>query len=260
MLAFARALALIAALCWTLVSPAQLPVPPLSGHVVDQAGMLSEAQRSSLEATLTAFEARKGSQLAVLIVPSTAPEPIEQFAIRVAEQWKLGRKKVDDGAILVIVKDDRALRIEVGYGLEGVLNDATSRRVIDEVIVPRFRQQDFAGGIAAGVDRITRVIDGEPLPPPQPGLDAGNAGDFMQYLPVIIVAVLVAGAALRALLGRLPGALATGALAGVAVWWLAGAATLALAAAGAAALLTLTGDIGWLRIVGLRTGGGRNSG
>src|SRR5688572_27948608 len=115
---------------------------------------------------LQEFEARKGTQIAVLMVASTKPEPIEQYALRVGEQWKIGRKKVDDGAILVVAKDDRALRIEIGYGLEGVLNDATASRIIREVIVPRFREGDFYGGINAGLDRMMRVIDGEPLPAP----------------------------------------------------------------------------------------------
>ena len=115
---------------------------------------------------LQEFEARKGTQLAVLMVPTTAPEAIEQYALRVGEQWKIGRKKVDDGAILVVAKDDRAVRIEVGYGLEGVLNDATASRIIREIIVPRFREGDFYGGINAALDRMMRLIDGEPLPEP----------------------------------------------------------------------------------------------
>ena len=136
------------------------------GHVIDQTGTLTAIQKTTLEQMLTAFEARKGSQLAVLMVASTAPEAIEQYALRVAERWKLGRKKVDDGAILVVAKNDRMLRIEVGYGLEGALNDATSKRIISETIVPQFKQQDFYGGITAGVGQIIRVVDGEPLSVP----------------------------------------------------------------------------------------------
>src|SRR5476649_388305 len=126
---------------------AQIAVPPLTGHVTDQTATLTAEQANSLEQTLQSFEAKKGSQLAVLIVSSTAPETIEQYALRVAEQWKLGRKKIDDGAILVVAKNDRALRIEVGYGLEGPLNDATSKRIISEIITPYFKQGDFYGGI-----------------------------------------------------------------------------------------------------------------
>ena len=143
-------------------------MPPLSGRVVDQTGTLSSGDIASLTQTLKDFETRKGSQIAVLIVPTTAPETIEQYSIRVAEAWKIGRKKIDDGAILVVAKDDRKLRIEVGYGLEGALTDVTAKRIIDEIITPKFRSGDFAGGISAGVDRIIGVVDGEPLPAPAP--------------------------------------------------------------------------------------------
>ena len=143
---------LACALGWSAHSAAQVAVPPLTGHVIDQTGTLTAEQKAALEQTLTAFEARKGSQLAVLMVASSAPEEIEQYALRVAEQWKLGRKKVDDGAILVVAKNDRAMRIEVGYGLEGALNDLTSKRIINETILPRFKSQDFYGGITAGVE------------------------------------------------------------------------------------------------------------
>src|SRR3989337_1155591 len=128
---------------------AQVAVPPLTPRGTDLTGTLTREQQAGLERMLQEFEARKGSQLAVLMVPSTAPEAIEQYALRVAEQWKIGRTKVDDGAMMV-AKDDRALRIEVGYGLEGALNDATANRIIRELIVPRFREGDFYGGINRG--------------------------------------------------------------------------------------------------------------
>ncbi|HQT42306.1 MAG TPA: TPM domain-containing protein, partial [Polynucleobacter sp.] len=147
-------LSLLALLCWPQFSVAQQTVPALSGRVIDQTGTLTPSQIGSLDQTLSNFEAKKGSQIVVLMVQSTAPEAIEQYAIRVAEQWKIGRKKVDDGAILIIAKADRALRIEVGYGLEGVLTDATSKRIIDQIIVPRFKQQDFYGGITDGLNAV----------------------------------------------------------------------------------------------------------
>src|SRR5207344_3150798 len=134
---------------------------------VDQTGTLSVGDIASLDRTLRDFEARKGSQIAVLIVPTTQPEAIEQYSIRVAEQWKLGRKGVDDGALLLVAKDDRALRIEVGYGLEGALPDAIAKRIVEDIIVPRFKSGDFYGGIDAGVEGMIKVVDGEPLPPPQ---------------------------------------------------------------------------------------------
>ncbi|MBU6503677.1 MAG: YgcG family protein [Burkholderiales bacterium] len=205
-----------------------LPVPPLSGRIVDQTGTLNAAQQASLEATLQAFEQRKGSQIAVLIVPTTQPESIEQFSLRVAEQWKLGRKKVDDGAILLVAKDDRALRIEVGYGLEGALNDATSKRIISEIIVPQFRQGDFAQGIDAGVQQMIKVVDGEPLPAPAETRAPPAGVDLRHLLPLGLVLAIVAGGLLRAMFGQTLGALLGGGLIGVVIWLLTG--TLMIAA------------------------------
>jgi len=252
----ARASLLAIALGWFLLVGAQIPVPPLTERVTDQASLLTAEQKASLEQKLQAFEARKGSQLAVLIVPTTAPETIEQYALRVAEQWKLGRKKVDDGALLLIAKTDRALRIEVGYGLEGTLNDATSKRIISEIITPRFKQGDFYGGITAGVDQIIRVIDGEPLP--EPSRIAGSGmGDIQQYVPIIFMLALVVGGVLRSLLGRFPGALLTGGAVGVAAWLFAGALSIALIAGVLALLFTLfSGGMGGPGIGGRRGGFG----
>ena len=225
----AAAWAALAALAWlpALAQPLQ-PVPPLTGRVVDTTGTLGAAQQQALEARLRDFEQRKGSQVAVLIVPRTAPETIEQYGIRVAEQWKVGRTKVDDGAILLVAKEERTLRIEVGYGLEGALNDATAKRIVDEVIVPRFRDGDFAGGIDAGTDAILRVIDGEPLPEPA----GGSAADSLPgLLPLLFFGALMLGGLMRALLGRGKGAFATGGLLGMAAWLLSGALLMGLVAA-----------------------------
>src|SRR4051812_1534308 len=146
----ARASILALLLCWAFAAFADVAVPPLTGRVVDQTGTLSAGDIAALTQTLRGLELRKGSQIAVLIVPTTEPETIEQYAIRVAEAWKIGRKKVDDGALLVVAKNDRRLRIEVGYGLEGALTDVTSKRIIDEDITPKFKAGDFAGGGSAG--------------------------------------------------------------------------------------------------------------
>jgi len=252
----ARASFLAFALFWSLIGGAQVPVPPLTGRVTDQTATLTAEQKAALEQTLQAFEARKGSQIAVLIVPTTAPETIEQYALRVAELWKLGRKKVDDGAVLVVAKNDRALRIEVGYGLEGALNDAVSKRIISEIITPRFKQADFYGGITTGVDQIIRVIDGEPLPEPN-GKPAGSIADIQQYFPVIFILTLVIGGVLRAVLGRFPGALATGGAVAVVAWLFAGAVSIALAAGVIALLFTLlSGGMGGLGVGGHRGGFG----
>ena len=240
----ARALLLALTLYGSLLADAQVAVPPLTGHVIDQTGTLTTEQKTTLEQTLTAFEARKGSQLAVLMVASTAPEAVEQYALRVAEQWKLGRKKIDDGAILVVAKTDRTLRIEVGYGLEGALNDATSKRIIEETILPRFKQQDFAGGIQAGVAQIIRVVDGEPLP--QPGAKGtagiGGIGNIGQYAPILFVLALFGGGVLRAALGKVPGAVVTGGAVAVVAWLFAGAVSIALVAGVVALFFTLLGS------------------
>ena len=221
---------------------AQVAVPPLKGRATDLTGTLKPEQVASLEQMLRSFEERKGSQIAVLMVRTTAPETIEQYALRVAEQWQVGRKKVDDGVVLVIAKDDRTVRIEVGYGLEGVLNDATASRIIREVIVPRFREGDFYGGISAAVERMIRVIDGEPLPEPRPGPQV--EGGTLQMLPVLFILALVGGAILRRALGRVFGSLATGGAVGIVAWLLVGTLAIALIAAVLTFLFTLVGGLG----------------
>ncbi|WP_063693920.1 TPM domain-containing protein [Bradyrhizobium stylosanthis] len=208
---------------------ADVAVPQLTGRVVDQTGTLSSSDIAALTQKLRDFETRKGSQVAVLIVPTTQPETIEQYAIRVAEAWKIGRKKIDDGAILVVAKNDRHLRIEVGYGLEGALTDVTSRRIIDEIITPKFRTGDFGGGISDGVDRMIKVIDGEPLPVPSPTVNFGNIDDLAPLFIVTLFASLGVGGFFRAMLGRLVGSLATGGIIAVLSWIILGSAALALA-------------------------------
>jgi uncharacterized protein len=223
---------------------AQVAIPPVA-RVTDQTGTLTAEQKASLEQMLESFEKRKGAQIAVLMVRSTQPEPIEQYALRAAEQWKLGRKGVDDGALLAIAKDDRALRIEVGYGLEGALNDATAKRIVSDIIAPRFREGDFFGGISAGVDRMIRVIDGEPLPAPARGSPAAQGGGgLFQVLPMLLVAALVVGGILRALLGRSLGSLATGGAVGFLAWLLAGTLAVGLIAGVIAFFFTLVGGFG----------------
>ncbi|AQH05226.1 hypothetical protein A9R05_39635 (plasmid) [Burkholderia sp. KK1] len=236
---------------------AEVSIPSLTARVTDETETLTSEQRSALEQTLKDFEARKGTQISVLIVPTTQPETIEQYSMRVVEQWKLGRQKVDDGALLIVAKNDRSLRIEVGYGLEGALNDATSSRIIREVIVPRFRQDDFYGGIAAGVDSVILVANGEPLPTPARG--RGESDGLGRLLPVLFVMAVVAGGLMRALLGRLPGAIATGGIIGVLAWILSGTIFVAIVAGGIALIFTLVGS-GLGAFAGGRYIGGRSSG
>lgn len=256
----ASASLLAIALCWAVLADAQVPVPPLGGRVTDQTATLTGEQKSALEQTLRSFEARKGSQVAVLIVPSTNPETIEQYALRVAERWKPGRKNVDDGALLVVAKDDRTLRIEVGYGLEGALTDAACKRIISEIIVPRFRQGDFYGGITAGVDRALRVIDGEPLPKPEERRSGGTRG-IGSILPVMMILALVVGGVLHSVLGRFPGALVTGGAVSIVAWMLAGAISVALIAGVVAFMYTLlAGGMGGRSLGGGNLGGGFGGG
>lgn len=234
-------------LCWafagaTFVARADVAVPPLTGRVVDLTGTLSVDQAAALEQKLKTFEDSKGSQLAVLIVPTTQPETIEQYALRVVEQWKLGRKKVDDGALLLIAKNDRKLRIEVGYGLEGVLNDATSKRIIDEIITPKFRSGDFAGGISDGADRILKVIDGEPLPPPKPEGEMPDLSLIGEYFPFLLILVLVGGGIFRAIFGRLLGSLVAGGGVALFIWFFLGVLSIAAIGGIIAFVVTLIGD------------------
>jgi uncharacterized protein len=197
---------------------ADVAVPPLTSRVTDLTGTLSGGAVARIEAKLAAFEAKKGSQIAVLIVPTTAPEEIEQFSIRVEDAWKLGRKGVDDGVYLIVAKDDRRVRIEVAYGLEGALPDAVANRIIAETITPHFKLGDYDGGVEAGINQIISVVNGEPLP--QPDKKWERHSGLGNILPLLLIVVLVGGGVLRHLFGRLFGSVATGGLAGGIVWLL----------------------------------------
>lgn len=237
-----------------------LPIPPLTGRVVDLTGTLDAQQRATLAARLAVLERAKGAQVAVLLAPTFRPESIEQFGIRLADAWRLGRKGVDDGAILLIAKDDRELRIEVGYGLEGALNDATAKRIVSEIIVPHFRQDDYYAGIDAGLAAMQRVIEGEPLPPPTMPRGSGVPGNLDSYLPWLMGGV-IAARVLQALFG-LTGALLVAGLGGLLAFWLLGSW---LAAAVVAILLLMasfarSGVYGGGRYGGGGFGGGRGSG
>jgi uncharacterized protein len=219
-------------------APDTVPVPPMRALVTDLTGTLTGEQQAALETRLREFGERKGSQVAVLVVRTTAPEPIETYSLRVVEQWKVGRRNVDDGILLLVAKDDRAVRIEVGYGLEGALPDATAKRIVSELIVPRLAAGDFAGGIDAGVDRILRTVDGEPLPPPAA---APQTLDIGRLVPILLLGPLMFGAAMRRLLSRLPGAGVVAAGVAALAWFLSGLWTVAAAAAAVAFLMTLGG-------------------
>lgn len=223
-----RGLLVALLLGWAFAAAAEVPVPPLTGRVVDLTGTLTGSEIASLTRKLEAFENRKGSQIAMLMLSTTQPETIEQFSIRVADVWKVGRKKIDDGAILIVAKNDRRVRIEVGYGLEDSLTDATTRRIIDEDITPRFRNGDFYGGISAGVDRMMRVIDGEQLPAPEAQQWQNPSISDNVDVPFLIFIVLIVSGILRAVLGRLAGSAATGVIVGVLAWIIAGSSGISI--------------------------------
>ena len=199
-----------------------LEIPSLKARVTDLTGSLTSPDIEALEYQLKGFEERKGAQLVVLILPTTQPETIEQFGIRLFDAWKVGRKGVDDGVMLIVAKDDRTLRIEVGYGLEGALSDATAKRIIEELIVPRFKEGDVPGGVQAGVQAIIKVVDGEALPA---NTQAPFAGGYLQdvTLPdelgfVFLAAVILGGPTLRLILGSLLGSAIVAVVCGTAGW------------------------------------------
>jgi uncharacterized protein len=248
----ARAVLLALLLGWIFPALALVAVPQLTGRVVDRTGTLSSGDIAQLTQTLTDLERRKGSQIAVLIVPTTDGEPIEQFSLRVAEAWKIGRKKVDDGALLVVAKNDRRLRIEVGYGLEGVLTDVTTKRIIDEIITPKFKSGDFAGGISAGIDKMIGLVNGEKLPEPSPTHWDGDSFNFDVFNPFWLFFAFVISGIFRSMLGRLIGSIATGGAVALLVWFLFGGLAAALGIGVLASLVAFIVDF-------IPTGGGSTS-
>ncbi len=216
---------------------AEVSVPTLTGHVVDQTHTLTADQQARIEQSLAAFESRKGSQLAVLLVDTTRPETIEQYALRVGEQWKIGRSKIDDGVILVIAKADRTVRIEVGCGLEGILNDATAKRIIEGTITPHFRQQDFAAGIVSGTEAMMRIINGESLP----AISSAQAEEPINSINWIIAGGILLGFVLRGFLGRVPGSILAASIVGAVTWFMVGLLSMALIAGGVTLFTTWVG-------------------
>ncbi len=208
-----RAVVLAAFLLFShVVLAALVEIPNLSSRVTDLTQTLSPDEQAQLEQKLAAFEAKKGSQIALLIVPTTQPEEIEQYAIRAVEKWKIGREKVDDGVLLLIAKDDRKIRIEVGYGLEGAIPDLYAKRIISEVIGPKFKQGDFYGGLDAGVDKIIGLVDGEQLPAPSNAQASGMG--LMDMLPILLFGGLISGLFLRSMFGTFFGSALNGGLVG----------------------------------------------
>jgi uncharacterized protein len=185
-------------------------VPKLESPVTDLTGTLSPTEVQALESKLLAFEKSKGSQITVLIVPTTQPEDIAEFGIKVADLWRIGRKGVDDGVIFIIAKDDRKFRLEVGYGLEGVIPDAVAKRITSEIVKPYFKNNDFTGGVNAGVDQLMKLIEGEPLPDPEHQQVQQFSQDSEGTFLFILFGGLFAGSMLSTFFGRVAGALIAG--------------------------------------------------
>ena len=242
-----------------LTQPKLESVPTLQARVTDLTGTLNSEQRASLDQQLRTLEERKGAQLAVLIVSTTQPDSIEQYGLSVVEQWKLGRRKIDDGVLLLIAKEDRLVRIEVGYGLEGVLSDLATNRIINEQIKPRFRQGDFAGGIEAGVNQIAKQIESEPLAAPNEK-KANFDQDFSQAWPGLLVVALVFGRILQRMIGRLPSAVVVGGIFGIIAWLAISSLVWALIAALVGFFMALSGVVGVIGRIGGRGGGGFRGG
>jgi len=231
-----------------------LALPPLA-RVTDGTGTLSAADRRALEDKLAAFEAARGTQIAVVIVGSTAPEPIADYAQRLGDAWKIGRAHVGDGLLVVVAKDDRRIWIAVAKALEGAVPDLAAARVIREQITPRFRDGDFTGGLTAGLDAVFRLIEGEGLPAPDAeSKHVASQDPFEELLPFIVVGVVAAGV-LRMMLGT-GGALLAGGGTGAVAGWLLSSAKLGLVAAIIVFVLGLgVGRGGGGRVVGGRRGG-----
>ena len=256
-LGFAAAGALLAGLA---LAADEVAIPPLKARVTDLTRTLTGPQVQALEGRLLEFEQRKGSQIAVLVLPSTKPETIEQYSIRLAEAWKIGRVGVADGIIIVIAKNDRVMRVEVGRGLEGAIPDAIAKRIGSDIVAPYFRAGDFYGGIVAGSEAVMKLIEGEPLPAPKAQSGSEWTGEgYTQLFVVFLIVFLFLGGVLARLLGRLLGAGVTAGIVGFAAWVIAGALTVAIFAAVFAFVVTLIVSTSGFRPGGWG-GGGWSSG
>ena len=207
-------------LCWCAFLQAEpyIEIPKLSDRVTDLTGTLTPDEIKALDNKLAAFEAKKGSQIAVLMVSTTQPSEMEEFGIEVADLWSLGRKGIDDGLIFIIAKDDRKQRFEVGRGLSGVIPDAVAKRIIAEIITPYFQKGDFAGGINAGIDKIISLVDSEPLPAPKQQSTQNNENGFI----FLLFGGLFAGSVLSSTFGRVAGGLIAGTGSGLIAYWVLG--------------------------------------
>jgi uncharacterized protein len=238
------------------------PVPALTAHVMDSTGTLDAAQRSALEAKLTAFEQSRGAQVVVLIVATTQPEDIAAYAQRVGDTWKIGRKSIGDGLLLVVAKNDRKVRIETTKALEGAIPDLAARQVIDTAITPRFKQGDYAGGLDAAADQLIALISGENLPAPeQRSTGGGNDGfEWTDLAVFLFFAVPIGGRIAAGILGRKFGSVATGGVVGVLAWVFTSSLIVAGLAVLVGTVFALVASLGALGGRGGRSSGGWTTG
>ena len=234
---------------WTAQAEDVLPIPALTGHVVDSAGALDASQRQALDSKLTAFEASNGSQIVVLLVPTTQPEDIANYANRVGNTWKIGRKGVGDGLLVVVAKNDHKLRIEVAKTLEGAIPDLAAKQIIDSAITPRFKENDYAGGLNAGVDSIMALVKGEALPAPTSAQSGSGGGatrgiQWQDLSAFLFLGVFVGGSIAKRILGNKLGALATAGVVGFIVNLLTASLFIAGAAGLFAMVVTLLSSLG----------------
>ena len=244
---FSIAIGWCALLLWPAGVQAQgvLPVPALTARVIDQTGTLDAAQAAAVEAKLAALEQAKGSQVVVLMVPTTAPEDIASYANRVGNAWKIGRKDVGDGVLLIVAKDDRKVRIEVAKTLEGAIPDLMAKRVIDSAITPAFRQGNFAGGIDAAVDQLGALVRGEALPEPTRRAAPADMGfQWFDLAIFLFFAVPIGGAVARGIFGRKLGSLVTGGAVGGIAWWVTTSLLIAGVAGAVALLVSFVSTLG----------------
>ncbi|MEO7161035.1 MAG: TPM domain-containing protein [Polaromonas sp.] len=247
--------------CLTAWAQGVQPVPPLTAHVMDSTGTLTAAQQAALEARLTAFEQSRGAQVVMLMVPTTQPEDIAAYAQRIGDSWKIGRKSIGDGLLLVVAKNDRTVRIETTKALEGAIPDLAASQIIENAITPRFKKGDFAGGLDAGADQIMALISGEKLPAPQQGnakSRSSNGGfDWTTLAVFLFFAVPIGGRLLSALLGRKLGSMTTGGAVGVLAWLFTSSLIIGAIAAVVGMVFALISGISGLGGMGR---GGRSSG
>jgi uncharacterized protein len=237
------ALVLTGCLAWAAWAQSLQSVPAPSNHVVDTTNTLTPAAHEALEQKLTRFEAETGTQIGILIVPTTAPEDIFSFSNRAANIWKLGRKDIGDGLLVVVAKDDRTLRIEVAKTLEGAIPDLMAKRVIDQTITPAFKQGDFAGGLDAGVVQLMALVRGEELPAPSTGQRQPDGFQWIDLAVFIFMAAAIGGSMARHVFGNRWGSLLTGAGTGVAAWLTTSSLFIALVASVAGGVFTLLGAL-----------------